>query len=483
MQKRRLFTWIGLITLAVGLTIGFLEILDRRFAEGGVYAHYASFRSDPLGASVLYETLLSLPGTSVSRNQTHLNRIDTLDGDTTLLLLGYPRDGLGDLRVPEDSPVMKAVEEGARLVITFNPGLVPEKFQPARSDEEKDWFERRRELQKKRDAEKAKDARAPVKEKKAEKGEPSEEAESDSEAEANADGSGETGSGEGLAAADEKEKGKADSDADPDSEDEEEKDFEARMSESIGPRITDKLGFELESLEEFERPEEGWELNPGKGSEKVPRALPAWYSQFRFESLADEWKTVAESEGKAVVIERPWGEGSIVLASDTYFVSNEALYREAYPEFLLWILGGKSRVVFDETIHGVQETGGAMKLMRRYRVHGIFFGLLVVVILWAWRSASSLAPGSEDLDRGLVGRGSQVSGEETEAGLTRLLRRSIPPSQLFEKCLGVWSESTRSTTPEVEKKKAEILARHLSDPKDYNTVEAYRDMIDLLRRR
>ncbi len=459
MPKRRLYTWIGLIALGVGLAIGFLEILDRRFAEGGVYAHYASFRSDPLGASVFYETLYSLPETEVSRNQINLNRIASLDEDTTLLLLGYPRDSLSNLRAPADSPVMEAVEQGGRLVITFNPGLVPEKFQPAQTEEEKDWFERRKELQKKRDVERKKGTKAARKEK----------------------GGKEKG---GEQATEEEDNEEEESDA-PKSrdEEEEEQEFEAMMDESIGLRLIKKLGFELESLEEFERPEGGWELRAGGGLEDGPRALPSWYSQFRFEELDEEWKVVAESDGAAVVIERPWGDGTIVLASDSYFVSNEALYRDAYPEFLLWMLGGKSKIVFDETIHGVEESGGAMKLMRRYRIHGIFFGLLVVVILWAWRSASALAPGSEDIDRGLIGTGSQVSGEDTEAGLTRLLRRSIPQSELFEKCLGVWTESTRSLTPEQEKKKGEILNRHLSDPKGYNSVKAYQDMIELLRRR
>ena len=255
------------------------------------------------------------------------------------------------------------------------------------------------------------------------------------------------------------------------------------MAATIGPRLLSELDISLESLTDFDRPEEGWEVERGSEEEGLPSGFPNWFSQFRFEGFSDDWTVVGESEGKAVLVEREWGKGTIVLASDSYFVSNEALFRDAYPELLLWVLGGRTKVVFDETIHGVEETGGAMKLIRRYRVHGVLFGLLFVVLLWAWRSGSSLAPGSEELDRGLVGTGSQVSGEETEAGLTRLLRRSIPASQLFPECLDVWRASTRSLTPEQERGKEEILRRHLANPKEYTSVKAYRDMVALLRRR
>ena len=126
-----MLTWGALITMGVALIVIFAAVMERRFVEGDIYPYYASFRSDPLGTSAFYETLNELPDYEVSRNVSHLNNISGLDEDTTLLLLGYPRDDLQELRAPEDSPVMKAVKKGARLVITVNPELVPEKFRPA----------------------------------------------------------------------------------------------------------------------------------------------------------------------------------------------------------------------------------------------------------------------------------------------------------------------------------------------------------------
>lgn len=444
--RRGMLTWGALITMGVALIVIFTAVMERRFVEGDIYPYYASFRSDPLGTSAFYETLNELPDYEVSRNVSHLNNISGLDEDTTLLLLGYPRDDLQELRAPEDSPVMKAVKNGARLVITVNPELVPEKFRPARSEEEDDWLERRRKLREDRLRE-----------------------EKDSLIE---DPTSEGGSSdEGV----------------PGSEvGEEEEEFESHMIGRFGARMTSRLGFNLTGLEEYERPEDGWETEVGKlfSAKRSELVVPTWYSQYRLEILDKSWLAVAAVDGKAVVIERRWGKGSVVVATDSFFVSNEALHREAVPEFLIWLVGEKSKVVFDETIHGTLETGGTMKLIRHYRLHGIFIGMIVFVALWAWRSSSSLAPGSGELEGGLVAPGGAITGQQMNGGLIHLLKKSIPRKDLLEHCVEIWYSSRQREVPEEnEKPVREILARHQSDPKKFGVVEAFSSISEALRRR
>lgn len=433
----------GLILLGVALTVGFFEILEKRFAEGGLYPHYASFRSDPMGTSAFYEALEQIENYEVSRNIMHLNSLNGLNADCAILLLGYPREGFDSLRAPDNSAVMKAVEEGARLVITMNPELVPEMFKPSLTEEEEDWIDRRRKIREKR----LREDRGSGKEK---GGKPAEEKE--------------------------KEAGK----------DTDEENDEREMVQLLGPLLMTRIGFDFAPLEGFERPDEGWQTSPGEtaAGSGVPDDLPNWYSQYRFELEDPSWKSVALVDDKPVVIERPFGRGSIVLTSDSYFVSNESLHAGSGPEFLLWLLGGKSRVIFDETIHGTEETGGAMKLIRRYRAHGVFFGLFLFLVLWAWRSASALVPGCDDQDRGIVSAGGTVTGEETGAGLIRLLRRSIPPTSLLTQCVDVWRQSlTVAHSEETGKKIDQILENHRSDPKRLGPVEAYAAITALLRKR
>lgn len=474
-MNSRAIPWIGLSVLAVMLVGGFLAVMDRRFAEGGVYPHYASYRSDPLGTSALYEALETLGGVEPRRNIQHLNRVEGLDFDTAILLLGYPRTAFSRLRAPDDSAVMKAVEEGARLVVTVNPGLVPEKFEPALSDEEKDWFERREEMRKERTASRAKE-KAEEEKNGSEPGEESKDGGDDASEEA------ETGS-------DEARTDDTDDESEGENESEEEEDefeeWESRMASTIGPQLTDKLEFEIYIAEEFEHVDGGWEVLPGETIEgPMTAALPSWHSQLRFDELGEVWEKVALVGEEPVVIERRYGEGSVVLVSDSFFVSNEALHLEPRPEFLSWLLGGRKKVVFDETVHGSQETGGAMKLIRRYRLHGVFLGMLLFVALWAWRTASPLAPGSENLDRGLVGPGGTVAGEEAGSGFVRLLRWSIPRAELIDRCLSEWKLSAvRKVGAENEKAVDALTARHREDPKRHDVVATYREISEILRKR
>lgn len=449
MNRRASITSRGLlILLAALLVVGFAEVLERRYASGSTYPHYASFRSDPLGTSAFFETLQGIEGLQVSRNTTDLQRIGGLSDRSGILLLGFPREDLEDLRAPDDSPVLKAVMEGARLVLTINPGLVPEQYRRRVGDEEEDWLDRRRQLKEKR-------------EEASRQNEDDETDPSDSKKES------------------EEEKKEA-----------EEKELEEEMTESLGPPLLTKLGFSVIVPDSFTRPEEGWEAKPGDGAKDSGSAFaegstqPAWFSQFRFASLADVWRTILEVDGEPVVIERALGNGSVVLASDSYFVSNEALHAGATPPFLVWMLGGKTEVIFDETIHGSTESGGAMKLLRRYRLHGFFWGLLVVVGLWAWRSGSSLAPGSEELDRGLVGGGGHVAGQEQGAGLIALLRRSIPREALLDHCLEASRQGQSSAWSEAKEKQVAVAVQeYRQDPRRVGLVKVYESITAILRRR
>ncbi len=446
MKSRSHALVLGLVLLGAALVAGFVGVLEKRFVEGKVYPHYASYRSDPLGASALYESLERLEGFVVSRNVQHLNTVKGLDDDTALLLIGYPREEFDDLRAPDTSPVMQAVKEGARLVITINPGSVPEKFRPERSELEEDWLERRRRLR-------------------------------------------EVRSRQGKNAEDKDTERKDDEKSDAKKEEEIEKELaelEEELAGIIGPRLGSALGFAVTAPGYDERPEDGWETRPGEGhSAAPPAALPAWRSQYRFDPKDPAWKAAVLVGDDPVVIERPWGKGSVVVASDSYFASNESLHLDASPEFLYWLLGKKSKVVFDETIHGTVETGGAVKLIRRYRAHGIFIGLGLFLALWVWRCASPLVPGSEAQDRGLVDGGSSVLGEASGAGFLRLLRRSVAPSELLDQCLASWRSAggTAGASEAVERDIAAVAQRHRNAPRDYGVAEAYRAIAERLRKR
>ena len=444
-MKRSVLAWIGLGGLGLVFALVFAQVLEMRFSDGDVYPYYATYRNDPLGGSAFYEALQQMEEYEVSRNVTAMTIMKGLDRDTALLLTGIPRSSFYDLRAKDSSPVLRAVEDqGTRLIMTLNPELVPEFFSPAKSEEEEDWIDRRRKLQEKRNRERK---------------EKEEQKDSGDDSEPKKEGS---------------------------VDDEEEEDFEKEMEEAIGRALYKIIEVKIADVEEFEKPEEGWETEPVDSIAETgpPLATPIWFSQYNFETESDEWKVVLTVDDKPVVVERKLGKGSVVLASDSYFISNEALHNGADIEFLTWLLGGKSKVIFDETIHGSVETGGAMKLIRRYRFHGFFFGMLIFVGLWAWRSASFLAPGDESVERGLVGGEGTVAGEEAGSGFTGLLRRSIPAKELVKKCIHIFRSSSHLNLDEKQEGEiANLVNRHELSPKEFNAPDTYRDLTKIIRKR
>ncbi len=440
MRRRSQGTWVILVVLFVFMVAAFASIMEMRFSPGDIYPHYSTKRSDPLGARAFYESLERLPGIDVSRNLMSLQTIKGLDKDTTLLLLGLPRTELKWLRARDDSPVLEAVRKGTRLVIVVNPGFVP--IVREEKEDDKDWFKRREEIKKKHD-------KNAIKRKSEEDGE------------------------EGG--------------------DDDEKEKDEKRDEPFLKHVQ----IDLMVPEEFKRPDEGWKVvRAAPGNEKTsdktvsgfPEVFPNWYSQFRFEELGENWREVALIDDLPVVVERSYGRGRIVLTSDSYFASNEALWKGEDTALLWWLIGGKRKVVFDETIHGSKESGGIMKLIRRYRLHGFFVGLFVFLALLAWSSGSSLVPGSEEMERGLAASGGTVTGEDASSGMIRLLRRSIRPGELLDQCVEVWQEDEGRTAgrgaalnSSQQSEMDSLLQTRRDRPKELPLSDAYGKLVKILR--
>src|SRR5579864_6249343 len=89
--------------------------------------------------------------------------------------------------------------------------------------------------------------------------------------------------------------------------------------------------------------------------------------------------TVFEPRGEPVkTVEKSFGKGTIVLAADTFPLSNQGLRDDRQPKFIARLVGGSSRVTFEENHFGVVESGSVVKLMRRYRLHGAIAILFAV---------------------------------------------------------------------------------------------------------
>jgi hypothetical protein len=199
-----------------------------------------------------------------------------------------------------------------------------------------------------------------------------------------------------------------------------------------------------------------------------------WHSGLVFTNLDKAWKVIYSRGTNAVVVERQFGKGSVVMATDSYFASNEALAGERHADLLAWLVGAPRNVVFDEAHLGIVETSGVAMLMRKYRLHGLIGGLVLLAGLFIWKNATSLVPPRE----AAAEDHSVVAGKESAAGFVNLLRRSIAPRDLLATCFAEWKKSVaqegRVARSRAQEAEAIYSAEAALPPKDRNAIAAYR---------
>jgi hypothetical protein len=216
--------------------------------------------------------------------------------------------------------------------------------------------------------------------------------------------------------------------------------------------------------------------------EKLLPASLAWHSTLVFEPQDPDWQVIYARAGKPVLIERSYGRGSIVLSSDSFFLSNEAMRSKRYPQLLSWLCGHHRKIVFDETHLGVSKSPGIATLLRKYGLVPFFISLIVLFLLAIWKQAASLIPVYEEEEKASVD-----PGKDAFTGFTNLLRRNIPPDHILSACLEEWKRSFthgRQNLTALLPRIQQIIAADRALPKrNRDPAQAYREISGLGRRR
>lgn len=374
----------------------FFILLKGRFEVGDVYPPSSSLRSDPLGTMALYESLEALPGLSVARDHSAVNRLP--DGrDTTYLHFSADSGDWKSLPAETFRLVDGFLLGGGRLVVTLKP-----QFARPASDEKQSGG-----------AKKKKD---------------------------------EAGKSEKKPGEEEEKAG--------------------------GVPLLEKWGLNISVVSrKGPRPDGSFTVH-NTSAPSLPGELK-WHGDAVLSGSDASWKVIYAGEDGPVMAEKSRGAGTIVVATDSYFVSNEALVRDRHPDLLAWLVGPNHKVIFDEAHLGIMDSPGIAALARKYRLHGGAAVLVVLAGLFIWSSSSSLAPRREVPSV----RGDDIAGRDATAGFVGLLRRNIPPDEVLGVCLAEWRKSfARGTRFSAREKAAlETLAHeeNARPARDRDPVRAY----------
>jgi hypothetical protein len=182
-----------------------------------------------------------------------------------------------------------------------------------------------------------------------------------------------------------------------------------------------------------------------------------------FVPVDSHWKVVYAVQDKPVIVEKPVGKGSIVLLSDSFLFTNEAIKGHRVPELLSWLCGPHHTMVFDEAHLGILEQPNVATIIKRNGLRGFFVSLVVLGMLVIWRQLVPVVPLPKKDASTLV-----ASGRSYREGMANLFRRNIPKNQILSICVDEWErafarESTETSL--VAKKAREIIEEDQSGPR------------------
>jgi len=176
------------------------------------------------------------------------------------------------------------------------------------------------------------------------------------------------------------------------------------------------------------------EWKPWKVALELAEPNPKRVSNLLYFTVSKHWNVVRAASGHAVLIERNFGSGSLVLAADGYPMSNEALLFHRDAKLLSWFAGSNRRLIFDEAHFGVTETGSVAALGRRYHLQATLAVLLLLAVLFIRKNSTPLAPAPA------VENPTQPAAQSW--GMPHyLLRRAAPPAEVIGTCLAEWRKS------------------------------------------
>ena len=261
----------------------------------------------------------------------------------------------------------------------------------------------------------------------------------------------------------------------------EKKKSECPDEDCLNISLADHWGLEVQFAEKSKPGEEIQALRRDK-NDLPPRI--SWHTVLFFDKIDRPWKTIYTARNKPVIIEKAYGRGSIMIAADSYLFSNEALRKERLPELLVWFIGPRSKIIFDETHLGIYKSEGVATLVRRFRMQWFIAGFFLMAVLFIWKQMTPLVPSkNQATDPALA---NIAPGRDYTSGLISLLKSHIPIQTVLSACFQEWSKSRESHQKETKAKLEaieEVVRSQNIKTKDTDPVTGYQAIHKILSQR
>ena len=204
-----------------------------------------------------------------------------------------------------------------------------------------------------------------------------------------------------------------------------------------------------------------------------------WHSLLYFKNLSPEWTVLYRANRQPVVIERSLNSGSVILASDSFFLSNQALREGHHSQLLARIFNGPPKIIFDEDHLGITDQPGVASLIRNYGLTTTIGALLVLTLLFVWKQSTHFIPPRHDLSQ----LNHRVDGKDTTAGFAQLLRRTIKPNDLLPVAFAEWRKSGIHRPAELAQAEEILQSDQSQSPRQRQPVSTYQSIAHSLSRK
>jgi hypothetical protein len=437
------------------------QLLLLRYERGDVYPAYSTLRADPLGTRAFYEALASVPGYTTRRGFTILH--GELDlRPQTLFYLGLEESELPTFSEDETAALDSYVKEGGRVVLALTPTKALTGFEQEEVDRKKKHHDEKKDMPPGKPSGKEKPVPPPPVPKPA-------------------------------PAVNEPPAGTEQERYERREHRDEEKDDTEGLVGDYHPTLGALWGFGIDrhtddegekktkksdwptDADDKEKPEV---LAASASDSGLGTALP-WKSASYFIRLDPAFEVLYRAKGKPVLARRDYGRGEVIIATDSYFVSNEALRDDRRPQLLALLAGPAGLLLFDETHLGTQTQEGVMALVEHFRLEGYLLGALAVLLLFLWHNSVPLVPPRASTLQAALG--GAVSGKDSRSGLVNLLRRNISAREILRTSFTEWKRGITPARPHLQAKMTEMEAILAALPGDTaaGILPAYHQMREI----